>query len=209
MGFFRKKAELPKNIEWLVVGLGNPGKKYAFTRHNIGWMVATALCEKYNKPIMPFSSIYLQSSLRIEQNLVMVALPTTYMNNSGEAVKSIMDLYEIPVEKIIVVVDEYNFPVGKVHVRLGGGDGGHNGISSIIDYLETNEFLRLRCGIGRDFGAGELVDYVLSDFKEDELTARNDMITKAVESIEAIVKMGRARGMSEVNSGKLWENEEV
>ncbi len=208
MGLFKRNTEISKNIECLVVGLGNPGKKYALNRHNIGWMVASALCEKYNKPIMPFSSIYLQSSLRIDGKLVMVALPTTYMNNSGEAVKAIIDLYEIPVEKLIVVVDEYNFEVGKVHIRLGGGDGGHNGITSILEHLETNDFLRLRCGISKNFGAGELVDYVLSDFKDQEMEAKELMIQKAVESIEAVVKLGTARAMSEINSGKLWSDED-
>jgi PTH1 family peptidyl-tRNA hydrolase len=207
MGFFNRKTELSKEFEWLVVGLGNPGKKYVFSRHNIGWMVTTALCEKYNKPIMPFSSIYLQSSLRIEKKLIMVALPTTYMNNSGEAVKAIVDLYEIPQDRIIVIVDEYNFPLGKVHLKSGGGDGGHNGMASVLEHLGLNDFLRLRCGIDKKFGAGELVDYVLSDFSPEENPAKNLMIQHAIESIEAIVTLGKARAMSEINSEKLWQSE--
>ncbi|MFH1050496.1 MAG: aminoacyl-tRNA hydrolase [bacterium] len=208
MGFFKRKTDLPANIEWLIVGLGNPGKKYAFNRHNTGWMVASALCEKYKKPIMPFSNLYYQSSLRIDSKLVFVALPTTFMNNSGEAVSAICSMYKIPIDKILIIVDEYNFPVGKIQLKSGGGDGGHNGISSIIEHLDSNEFFRLRCGIGNNFSAGEISDYVLSDFKESEIEERNIMIGKAVESIEALVKLEAPRAMSLINSGELWKKDE-
>jgi peptidyl-tRNA hydrolase, PTH1 family len=205
MGFFKRKALLTVNIDWLVVGLGNPGKKYAFNRHNIGWMVVASLCEKYKKPLIPFSNLYYQSSLRIDSKLVCVALPTTYMNNSGEAVIAICDLYKISINKIIVIVDEYNFPLGKIQLKSGGGDGGHNGIASIIEHLNSNEFYRLRCGIGKNFSAGEMSNYVLSNFEESEIEERNTMISKAVESIEATVKFDAPRAMSLVNSGELWE----
>ncbi len=207
MGFFKRKTALPANIEWLVVGLGNPGKKYAYNRHNIGWMVTVALCEKYKKPIMPFSNLYYQSSLRIDSKLVFVSLPTTFMNNSGEAVSAICSMYKIPIERVLVIVDEYNFPVGKIQLKSGGGDGGHNGIASIIEHLDSNEFFRLRCGIGNNFSAGEMSDYVLSDFKESDIETRNLMISKAVESIETLIRLDSARAMSLVNSGELWKED--
>jgi len=205
MGFFKRKTALVGKVEWLIAGLGNPGSEYSANRHNIGWMVAVALCEKYKKPIIPFSNIYLQSSLRIESKLIMVALPTTFMNNSGEAIAKICKLYDIPVDRIVVIADEYNFPLGKVHLRAGGGDGGHNGIASVMEHLNSNDFLRLRCGIGKDFPTGGMVDYVLSDFEENENEEKDIMINKAIESIQTVVRSGKARGMSKVNSGELWK----
>ncbi|MFC2131126.1 aminoacyl-tRNA hydrolase [Bacteroidota bacterium] len=205
MGFFKRKTALVGKVEWLIAGLGNPGSEYSANRHNIGWMVASVLCEKYKKPIMPFSNIYLQSSLRIESKQIMVALPTTFMNNSGEAVAKILKLYDIPVDRIVVIADEYNFPLGKVHLRSGGGDGGHNGIASVMVHLNSNDFLRLRCGIGNNFPSGGMSDYVLSDFEQNENEEKDIMINKAVESLETVVRLGKARGMSIVNSGELWK----
>jgi len=205
MGLFKRKTVLPADIEWLVIGLGNPGKKYAFNRHNIGWMVAVALCGKHKKPIMSSSNLYYHSILRIESKLILVAMPTTYMNNSGEAVSAIKESYNIPVNRIVVVADEYNFPVGKIQLKSGGGDGGHNGIASVIEHLDSNEFFRLRCGIGKNFSAGEMSDYVLSDFDKNEIEERDTMINKAVESIETIVTIDVPRAMSLVNSGDLWD----
>ena len=198
---------MARKIDWLIAGLGNPEKKYANNRHNIGWMVAAELCRKNRKPIMPFSPDYLQSSMRINNELVFVALPTTFMNRSGRAIKSICEMYDIPYDKVVVIVDEYNFPVGRVHLKAGGGDGGHNGVASVIEELDYTDFMRLRCGIGRDFGEGGLVNYVLSDFNEDEAEERDMMILKAVDAIEHLVRIGKARAMSEINSGRLWPEE--
>ena len=105
-------------------------------------------------------------------------------------------------------MDEYNFPLGKIHLKKGGGDGGHNGIASIIEELGVQDFYRLRCGIGRNFSEGGLVEYVLSDFKEDEIEQRNVMIQKAIESIELLIEVGPSRAMSMINSGELWEEKE-
>lgn len=197
-------------IDWLFVGLGNPEKKYAETRHNIGWMVISQLSAKHNKPILQFSKNYLQSSLRLFGSLILCCMPLTYMNNSGKAVKEILNEYSIPVERMVVVVDEYNFPVGKVHLRQNGGDGGHNGIISIIDSIKSNDFYRLRCGIGRDFQQGEMAEYVLSCFNEDELEMKEKMIKKAIDSLEYIVRIGDIKkAMSFINSEKLWEEKKV
>jgi len=197
-----------KKVDWLIVGLGNPGKKYVNTRHNIGWMVGAALAAKYKKPIMSLDNDYMQAALRIGGELVVLILPTTYMNNSGMAVKSVADDYSVPADKILVISDEYNFPLGRIHLKTGGSDGGHNGVESVIYQLETEEFVRLRMGIDKKFGAGELVDYVLSDFGPGEIPLRDEMIEHAVLAIEHLVLNGAARAMSAVNSGKLWKTEE-
>ncbi len=195
-----------KTFDWLIAGLGNPGNRYANNRHNIGWMIVTALAEKHKKPIIASSVIYLEVSIRIESNLILAILPKTYMNLSGEAVRKVINYYEIPSDRLIVINDEYNFPLGKIHIKFGGSDGGHNGIASIINELGTENFWRLRCGIGRNFDPGGLVDYVLSDFKEDEIDKKNEMIAKAVDAIEVFVRLGYSRAMTLINSGQLWEN---
>lgn len=125
--------------------------------------------------------------------------PLTYMNLSGEAVRLMAARLKLPSERIIAVVDEYNFPVGKVHLRLGGSDGGHNGLTSIIEELGTDKFWRLRCGIDRKFGPGELVDYVLAPFGSEEVEARNAMISSAVDALRLIATVGPEKAMQTVN----------
>lgn len=199
---------MAKKVDWLIAGLGNPEKKYMNNRHNVGWMVAAALCNKNKKPIMPFSAKYLQSSVRLSGNLVFVALPTTYMNNSGKALKEICNMYDIPIDRVMIIVDEYNFPIGKIHLKAGGGDGGHNGVASVIEEMNSMDFLRLRCGIGKDFPPGGMVDYVLSDFNNEELEGLEAMINRAVEAIEHLVGAGASRAMSDINSGVLWKTDD-
>jgi len=140
-------------------------------------------------------------------NNVLVMLPRTYMNNSGIAVRAVVEKYQIPVEKILVICDEYNFPLGKIHLKDSGGDGGHNGVRSVIENLGETKFMRLRCGIGRNFGENELVQYVLSPFEPEEIPIRDQMIARAVEAIEYLLLKGKSRAMSDINSEKLWKIE--
>ncbi len=202
-GLFKKKKHV--RIDWLAVGLGNPGRKYENTRHNIGWMVVDEFAARHRKKIISGSRIHLEAVINIGGQNILAVKPTTFMNNSGEAVAKLSSKHEIPPEKIIVISDEYNFPVGKVHIRRGGGDGGHNGILSIIDELDTAEFYRLRCGIGKDFPQGGMVDYVLSEFRPEEAASKAEMISKAVDSIECMVEFQTGRAMSVINSGSLWK----
>jgi PTH1 family peptidyl-tRNA hydrolase len=206
--FRSKKTEQPQNFDWLVAGLGNPGKIYSGNRHNIGWMVATALCEKYKKKFKALENICYHAVLNIDSSSVLTILPTTFMNNSGEAIYHISNKFNIPIDKIIVICDEYNFPLGKIHLRQGGNDGGHNGIKSIIETLNSNEFIRLRCGIGKNFPQGGMIEYVLSDFRKEEIPARDIMISHSIDAIEHLIRVGKTRAMTEINSEMLWENEE-
>lgn len=198
-----------KKIDWLIVCLGNPGSQYSGNRHNIGWMAAAELCNKHKKPLMKSFSKSYNASLRIAGQLALVILPTTFMNCSGEAVSEVIENFEIPVERIIIVCDEYNFPLGKIHLRQGGSDGGHNGVASVIEELGTEEFFRLRCGIGKNFPQGGMVDYVLSDFSDDEIEEKNIMVRKAVEGIEYLIQHGKTKAMTDVNSEKLWCKEKI
>lgn len=190
------------NLEQLlVIGLGNPGDKYRLTRHNIGWMVVEKLIEKYKAKIKS-NRIYYYSEFNINNTKIIAALPTTYMNNSGEAVLKLKNKYNFRNEEILTVVDEYNFPLGRIHIRLGGSDGGHNGIASIIEKLGSKDFIRLRCGIDKNFGSGELVDYVLSPFAENELEKLKEMLENSIFAIETLTKYGLHKTMNIVNQKK-------
>jgi PTH1 family peptidyl-tRNA hydrolase len=194
--------------DFLVVGLGNPGSKFENTRHNIGWMAAEALSKKHLAEWLAGSPIYWLSEFRYAGKKILNCLPTTYMNSSGEAVKKLCDKNFIPPENVIIIVDEYNFPVGKVHLKKSGSDGGHNGVASVIDELGTANFYRLRCGIGKDFPPGGMVDYVLQNFTEEQKPLVEEMIGNAVTSLEYLFKNGAGRSMSAINSGSLWKKEE-
>lgn len=195
---------MQRKVDYIVVGLGNPTEEYRQTRHNIGWMVAEAFCRKYNTEITNESKYYFSSNIKIAGKNVIVVFPRTYMNNSGFAVQIVAEKHKVPTSNIIIICDEYNFPLGRLHLKDTGGDGGHNGVASIIEYLKANNFMRLRCGIDKNFGEGELVNYVLSPFSPEELSIRDQMIHRAVEAIEYIIIKGKSRAMSEINSGMLW-----
>lgn len=206
--FFKVGLSKAKKIDWAIIGLGNPEEKYLLNRHNIGAMVAIDLAKHFKKERFSRSHNFYETTIQSAGQSILIALPTTYMNNSGKAVKRIMSKYSIAADNIIVILDEYNFPLGKIHLRKNGGDGGHNGIISIIEEIGTNQFFRLRCGIGKDFEQGEMANYVLSDFKQGEIELRNKMINDAVKSLIHLFKVTVPRGMSDINSGKIFANEE-
>lgn len=196
---------MASKYEWLIVGLGNPGRKYESTRHNVGWMSAFAFCEKHKKKLLPGSTIYYQAELKYAGSNLLIIAPTTFMNASGEAVAKVSAKYEIKPSNIIIVCDEYNFPVGKMHLKKGGSDGGHNGVFSVIEELGTADFYRLRLGIGKNFPPGGMVDYVLSDFEDAEIQEKDIMISRSIDALHAIAKLGAQRAMSVINSEELWK----
>ncbi len=196
-----------KNSDWLIVGLGNPGEKYTETRHNIGWMVALELADKFGGKFKKGSSIFYYSQIEVKNLIATIILPTTFMNGSGEAVRKVKTKLDIPNKKILIICDEYNFPLGKIHLKSDGSDGGHNGVLSVIEELHATDFLRLRCGIGKNFPPGGMVDYVLNKFDENEIFERNVMIKKSVEAIHYLLLKGPVRAMTDINSGKLWSPE--
>lgn len=171
----------------LIVGLGNPGKKYEHTRHNAGWMAVDRFVEKHRGKWTEPSRLYQQATVRVHGKSVVVIKPLTYMNDSGLAVKHALVAYKMNVNDLLVVVDEFNFPVGQVNLKQKGSDGGHNGMSSIIQEIGTEHFRRLRLGIGRDFGPGELVDYVLTNFPEEQSNMVTTMLTAALETIDSLI----------------------
>lgn len=152
-----------------IVGIGNPGKKYQLNRHNVGFLALDYFAEKHNLKFIPSRCDYYFTEGEVEGKPFVLAKPTTYVNNSGIAVKDLKSFYNIPVKDVLVVVDDINIEEFDFRLKKSGSDGGHNGLASIIYALNTDAFPRLRIGIGSDFEKGSLSDYVLSDFNETEL----------------------------------------
>lgn len=186
-------------ISFLIVGLGNPGTQYSLTRHNIGFMVVDAFAEKYRAEWTVRDGKYAMARVRVLGAELLVVKPLTYMNLSGEAVAPLAVSNGLQPSRVVAITDEYNFPVGRVHLRCGGSSGGHNGISSLIEKLGTLDFWRLRCGIDRAFGPGELVEYVLAPFSAEEQEHVKKMIERGVQAIEEIAKSGPELAMQRIN----------
>lgn len=167
----------------LIVGLGNPGVKYENTRHNAGFMVLDRIAEKLNAPIEKekFEGKYVKT--RIGSEDVILLKPETFMNNSGFSLRACMDFFKIPASDILVVYDDMDIPVGKIRLRQKGSAGGHNGVKSVITCALTNEFDRIRVGIGRNPQI-PIVNYVLSKFSQDE---REDLDKAVEEAAEAAI----------------------
>lgn len=183
---------------YIIVGLGNPGSEYASTRHNIGFMVADAFVSTH-KGQWKSGKLADTCELMLSATRVLVVKPLTYMNLSGKAVAHFAAEASVPASRVIAITDEYNFPTGRIHLRQGGSDGGHNGISSIIEELRTPEFWRLRCGIDRKFGPGELVEYVLAPFPEEDREALELMIRSAVAGLGECIRQGPEIAMNRIN----------
>lgn len=182
----------------LILGLGNPGVEYKGTRHNVGFEVIDELSDRHAIPVRKRSMRSLLGDGVIEGQKVILARPMTYMNLSGEAVASICRMYRIPPEDVIVVVDDVALPVGKLRLRYKGSSGGHNGLSSIERHLHTQEYPRIRIGVG---GAenGKLVGHVLGKFKPSEREAVSESIDRAADAVEAALREGFEKAMNLFN----------
>ena len=152
----------------VIIGIGNPGSRYRFNRHNVGFQFLDYFAEKKSLNFKASKSDYYFAEGGSDNNPFLLVKPSSYVNNSGIPVLSVLEEYKIQLNNLLVIVDDINIPVSIIRVRKSGGDGGHNGLGSIIYHLNSQEFPRLRIGIGNDFESGNLPDYVLSDFNEDE-----------------------------------------
>jgi PTH1 family peptidyl-tRNA hydrolase len=182
----------------LIVGLGNPGRGYAFNRHNLGFMAVDKLALRHSIDLRRVQSKAIVGSGRLADRPVILAKPQTYMNLSGESVSALARFYKVPPDAVLVVYDELDIPFGTIRLREKGGPGGHNGMRSIIQHL-GNDFPRLRLGIGRPPGRMDPAAFVLQDFGRDELPLVSEMLTTAVEAIEAFVRDGIQLAMSRYN----------
>lgn len=175
---------------YLVVGLGNPGPKYAGHRHNAGFLVVDLLAGRVGGRFKAHRGRVDLLETRLEGERVALAKPKCYMNESGGPVASIRDFFKVPPERIVVIYDELDLPFGTVRLKLGGGDSGHNGVKSVTKSLGTREYLRVRFGIGRPPGRQDPVDYVLSDFSAAERKELPYHIDRTADAVETLVASG-------------------
>lgn len=184
---------------YVVVGLGNPGKKYANTRHNIGFDVVDYLASSNNIKLnkIKFKSLYGEGIIGEEK--VILLKPQTYMNNSGEALLEIYNFYKVPIENIIVIVDDIDIEFGTLRIKRKGSGGTHNGLKSIIDEIQNQNFPRIKIGIGRPFEGQDLAKHVLSQFTDKERKDINDSIEKAAIAVETIITKGIDEAMNQFN----------
>jgi peptidyl-tRNA hydrolase, PTH1 family len=183
----------------LIVGLGNPGRKYEGTRHNVGFEVVNLVAERHHADweMAPRGIEGMVARWRVAN--VVLAKPLTFMNLSGPAVNGLMQFYKIEVPDFIVVVDEVNLELGRLRARAAGSAGGHNGLKSIIESLGTTEFARLRVGVGRGDARRDLADHVLSRFDPDERATVTQSLARAADAAEMFIAEGIATAMNRFN----------
>lgn len=183
----------------LVVGLGNPGPQYSGTRHNIGFELIDSLSKALSVNGYTDRGIYLSGSGRFKGTDVTIVKPLTYMNRSGIAVKKALVHSNSSSENCLICYDDINLPVGTIRLRPKGSAGGHNGIADIMETLETDQFPRLRIGIGKDFGRGRQSEYVLSPFTPDQRKIMDETLTTATEAVLTFIREGVESSMNRYN----------
>ena len=173
---------------FLILGLGNPGPRYELTRHNVGFWVVDNLADKYNIPLRSHKYFSVYGKGKVGGLEVVIAKPITYMNESGKAAKSLLSAFNISPKHMLVIHDDIDLPLGKIKKKFNGGDGGQRGIRSTIQSMRTEEFGRVRVGIGRPEDKDDIVDYVLSPFDQEDSGLINETMEQAVRALEAALE---------------------
>ena len=185
---------------WLLVCLGNPGEKYENTRHNVGYMVADEIGERCRSPIQKLRFKALTDVVTISGQKVLVMKPVTYMNLSGEAVRPAADFYKIPPDHVLVISDDTALAPGRLRIRKGGSAGGHNGLKSIIQHLGTDQFPRIRVGVGeKPHPDYDLADWVLGRFVGEDKKTMDAAVKRAADAVECLLAEGPDRAMNRFN----------
>ena len=198
---FRKKKEDTGKVMFLIIGLGNPGTKYAGTRHNIGWDAVTAIADAMGIALKTKECKGITGTGVIEGVKVKLVQPQTFMNNSGECVRALMDFYKIPADDILIICDDVSLPTGKLRIRAKGSAGGHNGLKSIIAHAGTSDFARLRIGVGEKPEGWDLADHVLAHFPKEEEAEVREALKKAVGAVKCILSDSVEEAMNRYNGG--------
>ncbi|MGM0445032.1 MAG: aminoacyl-tRNA hydrolase [Bacillota bacterium] len=182
----------------LIVGLGNPGKRYAETRHNVGFMAIKKLADRFDIRNINKDCEALIAKGKIKNNKVLLAQPLTYMNNSGRAVKKLADKYNIDFADIIIIYDDLDLPAGKLRIKPKGSSGGHKGLQSVMDSFNTEQIIRIRIGIGRPINL-EVTDYVLQKFDKAQKKEIDNILSSIDEIILEILENDVSSSMSKFN----------
>ena len=183
----------------VIAGLGNPGQEYAGSRHNVGFLVVAGLADGCGIRLSAGRGDFMSGVGRIAGTRVRLVLPLTYMNGSGRAVAQVLEATGTAADDVLVICDDINLPLGQLRLRSSGSAGGHNGLSSVIEQLRTEEFARLRIGVGRPPDGDEMVDFVLDRFADDEHGDVDEMVGRAAAAVELLVRDGIDSAMSVFN----------
>lgn len=184
---------------YIIVGLGNPEEDYAKTRHNMGFNVINKLANQYKIEVKKKKFKALYGTGIIENQKVILVKPQTFMNNSGESVKEIIEFYKIKPEELIVIYDDIDLEAGTVKIRKKGGAGTHNGMKSVVHFIQTQNFARIRVGIGAPKHKGDLINYVIGVIPDEEVKILDEAVTKAKEGVIEILKNGIDSAMNKIN----------
>ncbi len=197
----------------IVVGLGNPGSEYTHTRHNIGFMILNKLAEKHSANFKNKKNLFGQiAEIRNGTKQLRLLLPETYMNNSGQAIRACLNWYDIEISQILVLVDDMDLPLGRLRLRTSGGSGGHKGLLSTIQHLQTENFPRLRVGIGAPAGLDETrklntVSHVLGNFSKEEQPVIEKVLDEVIIGIDLIQQIGFIKASNQLNRCMPLQNE--
>ncbi len=196
--FVRKKQQIDPQMKYLIVGLGNIGYEYSHTRHNFGFQALDYFAKEndLNFETKRYGDLALK---KLRGRFVYLLKPSTFMNLSGKAVRYWLEKEKIPIEHLLVIVDDINLPLGTIRIRAKGSDGGHNGLKSICQILGHCNYARLRFGIGNNFPPGGQVDYVLGEWTDDEWQVIKERLPIVADAIESFVLEGINRTMSKFN----------
>tara|TARA_B100000401_G_scaffold257099_1_gene174749 strand:- start:657 stop:1253 length:597 start_codon:yes stop_codon:yes gene_type:complete len=186
------------NAPWIIIGLGNPGSKYNNTRHNIGWAILDKINKNHNVSISKNNKDYYFSSISLKNSNTILIYPATYINNSGDIVKKIVKKFNS--KKIIVVYDDINLETGRIRIRKNGSAGGHNGMKSIINSIQSEDFMRVRVGISEPKIKSEQISYVLGKFSPEEKILITKSIDRCIKALEIIIEKGIDEAMNLHNS---------
>ncbi|MDO5397428.1 MAG: aminoacyl-tRNA hydrolase [bacterium] len=182
---------------YLVAGLGNPGREYEMTRHNIGFITIDYLADKYNVKVNKLKYKALYGETRIGSEKVLLIKPQTYMNNSGESLMDFVNFFKVPIENLIVISDDVSLDYGRIRVRGRGSAGGHNGLKSIIYLLNSDSFPRVKIGVGAP--EHDMVNHVLGRFPKEKMPAMEDAVERAMGAVEEIINKGVPSAMNKFN----------